>query len=99
MENKKENQPEENELSLLTKEEQAELATLEAAIQPKIGCRKCYGKGHVGQEVEQCGDRWVPTGRYVSCTCIKKTLKAYVDRRNSLTIKAKRRKDEPTLHD
>lgn len=93
MEDKKENQPEENELSLLTKEEQEELNALENAIQPKIGCRKCYGRGHTGQEVEQMGERWVPTGRFVACTCIKKALKAYTDRRKVLIIQAKRRKD------
>ena len=98
MENKKENRPEENELSLLTKEEQEELEALEHAIQPKIGCRKCYGRGYTGQEVEQSGDRWIPTGRMVTCSCIKKALQAYIYRRNSLTIKAKGRKDEPTIH-
>ncbi len=93
MENKKENQPEENELSLLTKEEQEELEALEHAIRPKIGCRKCHGRGYTGQEVEQSGDRWIPTGRMVTCSCIKKALQAYIHRRKVLIIQAKRRED------
>ena len=30
---------------------------------PKPSCKKCYGRGHVGRNVD--------TGKYVPCSCVK----------------------------
>jgi len=36
----------------------------QSGVRPKVSCKKCYGRGHVGFNVD--------THRYVICSCVKK---------------------------
>lgn len=36
---------------------------IEVAREPDPGCKRCYGRGHVGKDVV--------TGRYVTCRCCR----------------------------
>ena len=78
-----------------TEEEKKELEELEKLVIPRRSCRRCYGRGHVGRVGENfVGDKWRPTGEHVACSCIKKALLRYQNRRGDINAAAAKRVKE-----